>query len=553
MSIFFDHHIILNILRYREAFAGIDKEMFDIDSPANRIYLPADPNIAARLGVSPHPSNHIGLYSDSVEEKLDRIQEIQNPSERAVEIRTLIDALRVGFLNGHLYTNWPIDKTQEEVTRLHEAIFNDHKAYLAQYPDQLKFIRDIEQRGANAGQDHLIKWLLYLDNPERRKILDEVIASNPGVYLTSGNKNLAGTYWSKFEASDPSSGILRIPGSTPVNPGDFPRLPGYSLPSLAGLNDKEGFTRSDPRFMGALPPSSAPSPNEQTLGQLPPTTAAPSNPLTLLSDPITGITNPYYENPLAGGTPVVRIAINALGFTAGGVAAGALAAAAAPSILPWLLGIWGISAITGAANAQEANSGETMGAATPRGGVFSTGATAYNNTSNNGLSVENPAGTGGVLAPLTPNPLLGGASPRDPEAASITFADRFGEWATNPAGTMAAKDPPVAPTSAAGSVTPQDVRRLARVNETNAGSAFTTGTAPVPYLPSTAFDERFGSWTAPGAGGQPPQPSSPIGVFADEPSYLIPPPIFGVNGPVNPQTDSEEWFSRWIRPLPRSE
>lgn len=515
--------------------------------------MPADPKIAARLGVSPHPSNHIGLYSDSVKEKLDRIQEIKNPSERAVEIRTLIDALRVGFLNGHLYTNWPIDKTQEEVTRLHEEIFNDHKAYLAQYPDQLKFIRDIEQRGANAGQDHLIKWLLYLDNPERRKILDEVIASNPGVYLTSGNKNLAGTYWSKFEASDPSSGILRIPGSTPVNPGDFPRLPGYGLPSLAGLNDKEGFTRSDPRFMGALPPSSAPSPNEQALGQLPPTTAAPSNPLTLLSDPHSGVTYQYYDNPLAGGTPVVRNAINALGLTAGGAAAGVLAAAAAPSILPWLLGILGISAVTGAANAQEANSGEAMGAATPRGGVFSTGAPAYNNTSNNGLSVESPAGTRGVLTSSPFSPQLDGASSFGPDAPASIFADRFGAWVTTPAGTMPANDPPDGPASAAGSVAPEDVRRLARVNETNAGSAFTTGTAPVPYLPSTAFDERFGSWTAPTAGGQQPQPSRPIGVFADEPSYLIPPPIFGVNGPVNPHTDSEEWFSRWIRPLLRSE
>ena len=546
MSIFFDHHIILNILRGHKAFADIDKEIFDIDSPSNRIYLPADPKIAARLGVSPHPSNHIGLYSASVEEKLDRIQEIKNPSERAVEIRTLIDALRVGFLNGHLYTNWPIDKTQEEVTRLHAEIFNDHKAYLAQYPDQLKFIRDIEQRGANAGQDHLIKWLLYLDNPERRKILDEVIASNPRVYLTSGNRNLAGTYWSKFEASDPSSEILRIPGSTPVNPGDFPRLPGYGSPSLTGLNDKEGFRRSDPRFMGALPPSSAPSPNEQTLGQLPPTTAAPSNPLVLLSDPITGITNSYYQNPLAGGTPVVR---NALPWLAGGVAAGV----AAPFIPGWLAALGFILAGTRLANAQEGNPGSTMDDATLGGGVFATGTPAYNNTSNNGLGIDNASGTRGVLAPLNRRPQLDGASSLDPEAPAGTFADRFGEWVTTPAGTMPANDPPIAPTSAARSVAPEDVRRLARVNETNAGNVFTMGSPPVPYLPSTAFDERFGSWAAPTAGGQQSQPSKPIGVFADEPSYLIPPPIFGVNSPVNPQTDSEEWFSRWIRPLLRSE
>jgi hypothetical protein len=87
------------------------------------------------------------------------------------------------------------------------------------------------------------------------------------------------------------------------------------------------------------------------------------------------------------------------------------------------------------------------------------------------------------------------------------------------------------------------------VNETNAGNVFTTGSAPVPFLPSTAFDDRFGSWTIPAAGGQQPQPTKPIGVFADEPSYFIPPPIFGVYGAINPHSDSEEWFSRWIRPL----
>ncbi|MGY3145345.1 hypothetical protein ACVWYQ_002344 [Bradyrhizobium sp. USDA 3397] len=168
-------------------------------------------------------------------------------------------------------------------------------------------------------------------------------------------------------------------------------------------------------------------------------------------------------------------------------------------------------------------------------------------------NLGNATGIRGVLTPLTPNPQLGGASPFDPEVPAGTFADRFGEWTTTAAGTMPAKNPPAASTSVAGSVAPEDVRRLARVNEANAGNVFTTGSAPVPYLPFTEFDGRFGSWTVPTAGGQQPQPSKPIGVFADEPSYLIPPPIFGVDGPVNPQTDSEEWFSRWIRSLLRSE
>ncbi|MEZ2146471.1 hypothetical protein AAE026_29915 [Bradyrhizobium sp. DN5] len=102
---------------------------------------------------------------------------------------------------------------------------------------------------------------------------------------------------------------------------------------------------------------------------------------------------------------------------------------------------------------------------------------------------------------------------------------------------------------ARGSVAPENARRLTRVNESNAGSVFTSGSAPVPYLPSTEFNERFGSWAVPTAKSGQPQPSKPIGMFADEPSYLIPPPIFGVDGPGNPRKDAEEWFSRWIWPL----
>lgn len=72
----------------------------------------------------------------------------------------------------------------------------------------------------------------------------------------------------------------------------------------------------------------------------------------------------------------------------------------------------------------------------------------------------------------------------------------------------------------------------------------------MPYLPSTEFNDRFGNWTTPTADGRPPQTSKPIGAFADETSYLIPPPIFGVDGlGSNPHNDAEEWFSRWVRPL----
>ncbi|WP_196236071.1 hypothetical protein [Bradyrhizobium japonicum] len=501
--------------------------------------MPADQQLAARLNVSPHPGGHLDPYEQLVCQKLKKIGEIESPDERLAKIKTLIDAMRVGFLNGHLYTNVPIGKTREEVVEQLSKVLADPEAYSSQYPDQLRFIRDVERRGADAGQEHLIKWLLYLDHPERRKIIDEAIARNPDANVTAGNRDLRGTDWSKFEASDPSSDILHTPGIAPAKPGDFPPLPGYNSPSIAGLDQQEGFARSDPRFTRALPPFPQLDPDEQRIGQLPPTTAAPSDPLVLQSDPHSGVTYQYYDNPLAGGTSPER---SVLPWLAGGAAV-----LAAPFVPSWLLALGSALALSRVVNAQESTRGATTGTAAPSGGVLSTGASPFIGT---GLNVDDTAGNAGSSASSSLGRQLGGASSIDPETHASNFADRFGNWASTPDGSVPAENVDNVPdTPARGTVAPENVRRLTRTNASNAGSVFTSGSAPVPHLPSTEFSERFGNWTVPIAGGGRPQPSRPVGLFADEPSYLVPPPIFGVDNPGNPRTDAEEWFSRWIRPL----
>lgn len=527
MSILAYHHMISQKFDRHRAFRGVDKQALGVHSRANGIYLPVDYRLAASMNLSPHPGGHNALYYAAVKSVLNQIAKNPEPEIRAAQIRTLMDAMRIGFAKGDLYTNAPMGKSQEDVKQGIENVIKNSQLYLERNPDLHQDLRDNERRNLQTGQDHLLFWSAVLGDARREKLLSEAIERNPNASITSGNKHLGGTPYSKFA---PVDDVFHIPPTTPVNPADIPSPPPFIPPSLQWLNESEGFTRSDPRFTGALPAFPAPGPNEQTLGQLPPTTASPSSPLVPLSDPHSGMPNPYYENPLAGGTPVMRNA--ALPWLAGGVAA----AVAAPFLPGWLAALGAILAGTRLANAEESSSSATMEAATPSGGVLSTGAPAFN-ANGDRLNV------GGT------RPQLGEASSLDREAPAGTFADRFGEWVTTPAGTMPAKDPPAVPTSTAGSVAPEDVRRLARVNETNAGNVFTTGTAPVPYLPSTEFDGRFGYWTAPTAGGQQPQPSKPIGVFADEPSYLIPPPIFGVDGSVNPRNDGEEWFSRWIRPL----
>lgn len=550
MSIFFDHHIILERFRGHDAFRGVDKQMFDIDSPANRIYLPADQELAAKLRVSPHSGRHVSSYSKSVKEKLDEIATTPDPRDRAAEIRTLIDAMRVGFANGDLYTNMPIDKTRQEVDRSNARVFADHKAYLSQHPEQLRTVRDLEQRGAEAGLDHLIKWLLYLDNPERRKQVDELIGQSPDVNITAGNQDLDGTHWhSKFGAIDPSSGIFVIPGSTPVNPRDFRPLPGYTSPSLRGLNEPEGFGRSDPRFTGVLPAFPAPNPEEQRLGQLPPSTAMPSPPQVLQFNPETSDLLKFTDgSPVMGpdqynmphdpadGPAVLR-----------GMALFA-AAMATPALLPLLPALAPIAALglAGATAARAEPSSEKKGEPSVAG-ASPYGAFNPNDDTSSTVNFDREPGARRAASQAAGNSLDQGLT------SAGTVDERFGHWIVTPSGIMPdpllrGSEPPVA-----GAVAPAEVRRLTRVNASNAGNVFTSGSAPVPYLPPTEFNGRFGNWTMPTADGRARQTSGPIGASADEPSYFIPPPIFGVDDPGNPRNDAEEWFSRWIRPLLRSE
>ncbi|MBR1167304.1 AHH domain-containing protein [Bradyrhizobium liaoningense] len=532
---FQDHHVLPKKFADHPVIRLLGKR-FNIDGVRNLVTLPSRQPLATELGSSPHTGGHLGTYHDGFFERLENLKvspkfdladagDERALDEIASEVNALVAAAKYAVANGHLLPNTPEGLTTEEGNGKNREWFQNRGTYAADQAEQIRQMQETVDQLRDAGQrDAALAFPLLsptsgLSMAERNEIL---------------RRSGKGTISLHFTGVDP---IPDAPGLVPSLIDT--RLRGLSPPDRPDLNENEGFTPSDPRFRSVLPAFPSLSPEEQRLGELPPTTAAPSDPLVLLSDPHSGMANPYYDNPLAGGTPVVR---NALPWMAGGAAVGL----AAPSLLPWLLGIGGILAVTRAANAQE-GSGATMGASTPRGGVFSTGAPAHT-TSNNGLSVDNAASTRGVLA-STFRPQLSGASSLDPEAPAGTLADRFGEWVAAPAGTMPAKDPPAVPTSTAASVAPEDVRRLARVNETNAGNVFTTGTAPVPYLPSTEFDGRFGFWTAPTAGGQQPQPSKPIGVFADEPSYLIPPPIFGVDGSVNPRNDGEEWFSRWIRPL----
>jgi hypothetical protein len=178
----------------------------------------------------------------------------------------------------------------------------------------------------------------------------------------------------------------------------------------------------------------------------------------------------------------------------------------------------------------------------------------YNAFDQNYSSGNTSNGGGYFLGSASGLPLTSG-KPLDQEVdRASSFTDRFGDWNQTSAGTMPAEASGAlgapAPGSA-GAVAPENIRRLTRVDGSNAANAFTSGSAPVPYLQSPEFDDRFGNWIMPPIDRQPSRASRPIGAFTAEPSYSIPPPIWGPDD--RAKRGAEEWFSRWIEPFLRQQ
>jgi hypothetical protein len=158
MAILWEHHIIPKKFKGHRAFRGLDEQMFGVEAPHNLIYLPADYVLARKMGVSPHPGGHDFRYFEAVGKTLDEIAKEEDSNLRAREIRYLMDAMRVGLVNGDLYTNAPLGGTGEEVARGVETVIADYAQYREKNLNQVDALGKFEQRSAETGNHHLGKW-----------------------------------------------------------------------------------------------------------------------------------------------------------------------------------------------------------------------------------------------------------------------------------------------------------------------------------------------------------------------------------------------------------
>jgi hypothetical protein len=513
-----------------------------------------DQGLANALNSSPHTGGHLATYSKGFDEFLTNLR-VHSAFNSALagdpaaldnlsgELNTFVAAAKYALAKKHLFANTPVGMTPELANEKNKEWFANWEKYAEDNRDEIQQMQDTVDQLHNSGRRDDALWWPVLSPTSNLSLADKIDTLR------------------RYGVTSPTSQQFTMIGPIPDLPGfNSPvvdtHLPGDIQPSLEGLKQSEGFTPIDPLSTYGLPGFPVVDPLSQGLGQLPPAAAIPQDLQVLQFNQETG-------RPLtfSDGSPVMGPALpngdtpSAKALLYGTAAAGALFLA--PELLPLLplLAGLGLVGLAGTAASATAFAGTRSDAGARGGGIFSAGTAPYNPFNDDQTSPGASGGAGNHLGSASRPPLIDGTPFQQESTSGDTFVDRFGSWTETSAGTMPAQASGAlgAPTpGSVGAVAPEDVRRLTRVNSSNAVNAFPSGTSPVPHLPPSEFDDRFGNWSTLPDDGQSRQTSRPVGAFADEPSYLIPPPIWGLEDP-GLRTGAEEWFSRWIRPLLRQD
>lgn len=151
---FQDHHAIEQRTLARSPLLRMlaDTGHFDIHAPENRIFLPADPAFAQSLGITPHSGGPIADYQIGLLQRLRRLE--QTPDGVAAfngdaaaqarisgRVEALRDTIRVGLINGDLYTNAPYGMKPDDVRPQVQSFFFNEARYGQLNAPQLQQLR----------------------------------------------------------------------------------------------------------------------------------------------------------------------------------------------------------------------------------------------------------------------------------------------------------------------------------------------------------------------------------------------------------------------------
>lgn len=179
---FQDHHAIEQRTLARSPLLRIlaDTGHFDIHAPENRIFLPADPAFAQSLGITPHSGGPIADYQIGLLQRLRRLE--QTPDGVAAfngdaaaqarisgRVEALRDAVRVGLINGDLYTNAPYGLKPDDIRPQVQSFFFNEARYGQLNAPQLQQLRsftpiDSGWAGVTHSEHRVVATLRYIQS-----------------------------------------------------------------------------------------------------------------------------------------------------------------------------------------------------------------------------------------------------------------------------------------------------------------------------------------------------------------------------------------------------
>ena len=140
--LFQDHHILEQQTFYNNELlqALVEVDLIGKDAFENRIYMPADRQLAHALGVSPHSGGPIKDYQRGINFELRQLQ--LSPDGRAAlggdpealkriatRVNDFRDTMKIGLVNGDLYTNAPLGMSADDIRPRTQGFFHGVRDY----------------------------------------------------------------------------------------------------------------------------------------------------------------------------------------------------------------------------------------------------------------------------------------------------------------------------------------------------------------------------------------------------------------------------------------
>ncbi|WDM69217.1 hypothetical protein [Xanthomonas cucurbitae] len=208
--VFQDHHAIeqQTLERSQLLNAISDKGYFYIHASENRIFLPTDPELAKTIGTTPHSGGPIADYQNGLIDRLTRLEQTSDGINAiagdpdalrriASRVGILRDTVRIGLINGDLYTNSPFGLRPDDIRPGVQSFFRNEATYRQIHAAQLRGLKgyaavDNGWAAVTHTEGRVVSTLQYIQNapnPLTRGGVDELQRNGLAQAISNAHSN----------------------------------------------------------------------------------------------------------------------------------------------------------------------------------------------------------------------------------------------------------------------------------------------------------------------------------------------------------------------------